>query len=71
MGATRRFTVAAAVIRDNHGRVLLCRRPEHKHMGGLWEFPGGKIDDDESPGEALVRETRRRARNHRSPSSTH
>lgn len=58
MRATRRFTVAAAVIRDNQGRVLLCRRPEHKHMGGLWEFPGGKLDDDEGPEDALVREIR-------------
>lgn len=56
MGSTNRFTVVAAVIRDSLGRVLLSRRPEHKHMGGLWEFPGGKIDGGESPGEALVRE---------------
>lgn len=56
MSTTRRLTVVAAVIRDEDGRVLLCRRPEHKHMGGLWEFPGGKVDDGESPGKALGRE---------------
>ena len=56
MTSIRRFTVVAAVIRDNEGRVLLGRRPMNKHMGGLWEFPGGKIDDGESPEEALVRE---------------
>jgi 8-oxo-dGTP diphosphatase len=52
----REITVVAAVIRDAQGRVLLTQRPEGRHMGGLWEFPGGKIDDGEAPGEALVRE---------------
>jgi 8-oxo-dGTP diphosphatase len=52
----RSFTVVAAVIRDGNGRVLLTRRPDGKHMGGLWEFPGGKIEDGESPADALVRE---------------
>ncbi len=58
MNATERITVVAAVIRDGDNRVLLCRRPNHKHMGGLWEFPGGKVDDDESFETALVRELR-------------
>ena len=53
---TREITVVAAVIRDDEGRVLLTQRPAGRHMGGLWEFPGGKIDDGEAPGEALVRE---------------
>jgi len=52
----REITVVAAVIRDKEGRVLLAQRPEGRHMGGLWEFPGGKIDDGEAPSEALVRE---------------
>jgi len=52
----REITVVAAVIRDEEGRVLLAQRPEGRHMGGLWEFPGGKIDDGEAPGETLVRE---------------
>jgi len=54
--STREITVVAAVIRDGEDRVLLAQRPEGRHMGGLWEFPGGKIDDGEAPGEALVRE---------------
>jgi 8-oxo-dGTP diphosphatase len=50
-----RIVVAAAVIiRD--GRVLLTRRAEGQHLAGLWEFPGGKLEDGESPEEALVRE---------------
>ncbi len=46
--------VAGAVARDK--RFLLCRRPVHKARGGQWEFPGGKIEAGESPGEALERE---------------
>ena len=52
----RSLTVVAAVIRDRSGRMLLTRRPEGRHMGGLWEFPGGKMDDDVSPADALIRE---------------
>jgi 8-oxo-dGTP diphosphatase len=48
--------VVAAVIRDVHGKVLLTRRPEGAHMGGLWEFPGGKVEPGESPTAALGRE---------------
>jgi len=47
---------AAVVIRD--GCVLLTRRTEGQHLAGLWEFPGGKLEDGESPEEALVRECR-------------
>jgi len=52
----REITVVAAVIRDQEDRVLLTQRPEGRHMGGLWEFPGGKIDDGEAPADALIRE---------------
>jgi 8-oxo-dGTP diphosphatase len=46
--------VAAVVERD--GRLLLGLRPEHKRHGGLWEFPGGKIDDGEDHASAARRE---------------
>ncbi|MCG6949097.1 MAG: 8-oxo-dGTP diphosphatase MutT [Acidobacteria bacterium] len=52
----REITVVAAVIRDVEGRVLLTQRPKGRHMGGLWEFPGGKINRGEHPTEALIRE---------------
>jgi 8-oxo-dGTP diphosphatase len=52
----REITVVAAVIRDDKGRVLMTQRPKDRHMGGLWEFPGGKIDDGEAPDKALMRE---------------
>jgi len=48
--------VAVAVIRDHSGRVLLSRRAETAHQGGLWEFPGGKVEPGETLPQALRRE---------------
>ena len=48
--------VVAAVLRDERGRVLIAQRPTGKHMGGYWEFPGGKIAPGESSEQALTRE---------------
>lgn len=48
--------VAAAVILNTQGQILLARRPEDKHQGGLWEFPGGKVEPAEPVVEALARE---------------
>jgi 8-oxo-dGTP diphosphatase len=48
--------VSAVALVDIDGRILLAQRPAHKSMGGLWEFPGGKIEADESPEAALIRE---------------
>ena len=48
--------VSAVALIDRDGRVLLAQRPEGKSMAGLWEFPGGKIEPDETPEAALVRE---------------
>ena len=50
--------VVAAVLEDAAGRILLAQRPEASHQGGLWEFPGGKVEPGESVGEALRRELR-------------
>lgn len=50
--------VSAVALIDRDGRVLLAQRPEGKSMAGLWEFPGGKIEPDETPEAALVRELR-------------
>jgi len=50
--------VAAVALVDVDGRVLLARRPEGKHMAGLWEFPGGKVHAGETPEAALIRELR-------------
>ena len=48
--------VAAAVIYDDHGRILLTKRGENTHQGGLWEFPGGKLETGESVAQGLRRE---------------
>ena len=48
--------VAAACMIDGDGRILLAQRPEGKSMAGLWEFPGGKVEKNETPEAALVRE---------------
>jgi len=50
--------VSAVALIDIDGRVLLAQRPEGKSMAGLWEFPGGKVEPDESPEAALIRELR-------------
>ena len=50
--------VVAALLIDAHNRVLLAQRPKGKNMEGLWEFPGGKIEPNELPEAALVRELR-------------
>jgi A/G-specific adenine glycosylase len=51
-------TVAVAVIGDGEGRLLVQRRPEDAMLGGLWEFPGGKQEPDESVEAACRREAR-------------
>jgi len=48
--------VVALALRDGKGRWLMHRRPADKHHGGLWEFPGGKVETGETPRNALVRE---------------
>lgn len=52
-----RIHVMAAVIRRD-GRILIARRPDSAHQGGLWEFPGGKLDAGEERSEGLRRELR-------------
>jgi mutator protein MutT len=47
--------VLAAVL-ERDGRYLVARRPRHKHHGGLWEFPGGKVEPGESDATAIARE---------------
>lgn len=48
--------VSAVALIDADGRVLLAQRPEGKSMAGLWEFPGGKVEQGETPEAALIRE---------------
>ena len=51
----KRIEVIAAVVNRN-GDFLICKRPANKRHGGLWEFPGGKVNYKESHAEAITRE---------------
>ncbi len=48
--------VAVGVVRDNFNNILISKRLEHLHQGGLWEFPGGKVEKGEDVKQALARE---------------
>ncbi len=48
--------VVCALIDDADGRLLVAQRPQGKHLAGLWEFPGGKLEPGETPQDALIRE---------------
>jgi 8-oxo-dGTP diphosphatase len=50
--------VAVGILFNARGEVLISRRPEHAHQGGLWEFPGGKVENGEAVLTALARELR-------------
>jgi 8-oxo-dGTP diphosphatase len=57
-GRPHLLLVAAVALIDRSGRVLMAERPAGKELAGLWEFPGGKVEDGERPEEALIRELR-------------
>ena len=48
-------TVTCAII-EKEGKILIARRAEDQKLAGKWEFPGGKVEDGESPEECLKRE---------------
>ena len=55
-GSREILLVVAVALVDRDGRVLITRRPEGKPMAGLWEFPGGKVEQGETPERAAMRE---------------
>ena len=52
-----KIVVSIALI-NNENEILLSRRPEKKHLSGFWEFPGGKVEEGETPEKALIREVK-------------
>jgi 8-oxo-dGTP diphosphatase len=48
--------VAAVALVDADNRVLIAQRPQGKSLAGLWEFPGGKVEEGETPENCLIRE---------------
>lgn len=52
----QRLRVAVGVVIDGEGQVLVARRAQHRHQGGRWEFPGGKVESGETARAALARE---------------
>lgn len=57
-GPVPEHRIVVAVIRDENNRMLVQQRPPEGLLGGLWEFPGGKLEDGEALTDALVRECR-------------
>jgi len=56
MNQTIHVAVAVIVHQNDSNKILIAKRPDHVHEGGLWEFPGGKVEQGEHVFEALARE---------------
>ncbi|HGY57057.1 MAG TPA: 8-oxo-dGTP diphosphatase MutT [Caldithrix abyssi] len=52
----RPVPVVAAIIFNKNRQILITQRPANSHLGGFWEFPGGRIENGETPQQALARE---------------
>ncbi len=53
---SKRIHVVVGLLINSSGEICISKRPEGKHLGGFWEFPGGKVELNESPFDALKRE---------------
>ncbi|MDX7986588.1 8-oxo-dGTP diphosphatase MutT [Xenorhabdus sp. 12] len=52
----KHLRIAAGVIRNSNNAIFITQRSADSHMGGFWEFPGGKLEQGENPEQALIRE---------------
>lgn len=48
--------VAAIIFNQDKSQIFITKRPDDKHKGGFWEFPGGKVEPEESVEKAMIRE---------------
>lgn len=48
--------ISIAIVKDSHNTFLISLRPDDSHQGGKWEFPGGKVEENELPEQAMLRE---------------
>lgn len=48
--------ISIAIVKNSQDLFLICLRPENVHQGGKWEFPGGKVEENETPEQAMCRE---------------
>jgi 8-oxo-dGTP diphosphatase len=55
---SEKIPVVVAVIINHEQQILIAKRPEGKHLSGLWEFPGGKVEAGETATQALAREVK-------------
>ncbi|KHT33128.1 8-oxo-dGTP diphosphatase MutT [Pectobacterium carotovorum subsp. carotovorum] len=52
----KQLSVSVGIIRNAEQQYFIARRPDGVHMAGMWEFPGGKVEEGETPEQALIRE---------------
>ncbi len=52
----KKVHVAVGVLKNSQGEILIAKRADHQHQGGLWEFLGGKVEEGETVLDALIRE---------------
>lgn len=52
----KKIEIAVGIIRSHDGQIFITQRGEHSHLAGFWEFPGGKVEPNETPLETLHRE---------------
>ncbi|PKH03588.1 8-oxo-dGTP diphosphatase MutT [Psychromonas sp. MB-3u-54] len=52
----KNIDISIAIVKNSQNLFLICLRPDHVHQGGKWEFPGGKINKNESAEQAMLRE---------------
>ncbi|HEY5716594.1 MAG TPA: 8-oxo-dGTP diphosphatase MutT [Psychromonas sp.] len=56
IGIMKIIEISIAIVKNRENLFLICLRPDNVHQGGKWEFPGGKVKENETPEQAMLRE---------------